>query len=183
MAALTLLFNDGQSGRINFREMCVSPLGRSEKRKYGSLYATALDMGINPESDVLRYVVAIWDKTTDRFSLCLPQDEKHMVHRTRVHFFHEGFPSIKDSGAFLPAAELLTHLPELGRKGLVTSRSGRVVEDLTHAQLEAILMGISKLNQNAKAVFDLNAAARREVGLVIDNTFANRSGNVPQNNI
>ena len=173
MTELTEKFGEKAAQKVNFRAMCQSRLGSG---KFGDLYTTALKTGTGEPTDVLPYAAIIWDKDNDLFSIAFPHEGEHITHRLSVHFYHEDHEPLSDSGVFKPLSEVLEHLPQLKNKNVTMSERGgdRIINNLTHAQLETIIDCVTSLNHGLKQIADYRRQLDETIQLQTDNAFTNK---------
>jgi hypothetical protein len=173
MTGLDAEFNANAYDQKNYRNNCTMQLGRNE---FAHLFAGSTDLSVNRGTDKLPYAAIIWNKATDLFAVTFADEDEHLLHRLRVHFFHEGHEPIKDSGAFLPVGKVFEACPRLVGKDLTFSRRGgdRIIDGLTHAQLNAILKCATLVNHGEKLIHDFRAGISDQVKRTVDNNFSNR---------
>ncbi len=163
----------------SYRELCASQMGRNE---YKNLYCGVLSLGVNEDTDVIQRASIIWDKETDRFGIAFPKDSEdrddaNIAHVTRVHFYHEGYKPVENTGAFVAISEILEDLPQLKGKDLTLSeRAGgdRIIDGMTHAQLEAVINAAVMQNTAAMKLAEMRQAYDDMLQLTADNAFANK---------
>ncbi|TAL26945.1 MAG: hypothetical protein EPN97_18435 [Alphaproteobacteria bacterium] len=161
----------------SYREIAADPLSHNSNSLFKGMFAGAVDMGASGATDVLPVAAIVWDKLTDRFSICFPHNGEEVVHRLCVHFFHDGYEPVKDSSSFKPVADVLAQLPQLaGKEFSISPRGGdRIIDNLTHAQLEAIIESAQLLNAGLKEISDYRKSLDAALGLAIDNAFPNKA--------
>ena len=166
----------------DFRKLASSRLGYGDKSPFADLYAGVVELGADEMIDALPAAAIIWNKKTDRFAITFvpPRNNQHVLHRLGVHFFHEGYEPVKDSGAFMPVAKIAALLPPLQNKDYTVSpRTDRIIDNLTHAQVEALVASASALNKSLKLIRDFQRSVSGGLKLTIDNAFANKSAPSP----
>ncbi|MBI1214922.1 MAG: hypothetical protein GC185_03775 [Alphaproteobacteria bacterium] len=178
MSNLGAVFYGTAAPETDFRKLCDRPLGNSEKSPYADKYSCLVDLGFEDESDVLPYAVVIWDKKTDRFAVAFPHELDSAQHRLKVHFFHEGYKPVEDSSAFKPAQAVVDALPALDGKEFSLSHD-RIIDNMSHAQLKAVIAGATRLNEGRKEIHDMEKKLRQDLGRVVNDAFLPRQEPAP----
>lgn len=181
MTELSHEFETAKAGRVNFRSLCTA---KADPRTghFEGIYAAAVQTGTGEATDALPFAVILWDKETDLFGVTFPEDGEHMLHRLHAHFYNGNLKPTPDSSAFKPLSEVLEHLPQLKDKNITTSQRGtdRIINNLTHAQLETVIECASSLNHGLKQIADYRKAMDAHIQLQADNAFTSKPAAAPE---
>jgi hypothetical protein len=176
MSDLGAIFQSTADSQTDFRKLCTTAMGRDGTSPYAGIYAALLDTGFDGKTDALPFASILWNKKTDRFAIAFPHKADHALHRLKAHFFLEGYPGVKDSGAFKSLETVLEALPALkGKEYAVSPRTDRIIDNLTHAQLKAVVTGITDLNRGLSAIAQARQQLQDSLKRTVDDAFGNKA--------